>query len=72
MVLQIKNISREALDMPLDELTDRFARGDASRASEGSGLGLSIAKSLTELQHGSLSLCADGDLFKVELRFPLV
>ncbi len=72
VLITIKNISREPLNAPLDELTERFTRGDASRASEGSGLGLSIAKSLTELQHGSLSLSADGDLFKAELRFPVV
>ena len=72
LLIRIKNISREPLDMSLDELTERFARGDASRGSEGSGLGLSIAKSLTELQHGSLNLSADGDLFKVELRFSLM
>ncbi len=72
VLITIKNISSEPLNASLDELTERFTRGDASRASEGSGLGLSIAKSLTELQHGSLSLSADGDLFKAELRFPVV
>jgi len=72
VLITIKNISHEPLNAPLDELTERFTRGDASRASEGSGLGLSIAKSLTELQHGSLGLSADGDLFKAELRFPVV
>ncbi|HWS30012.1 MAG TPA: sensor histidine kinase [Clostridia bacterium] len=71
VLITVKNISREPLDAPLDELTERFTRGDASRASEGSGLGLSIAKSLTELQRGSLDLSADGDLFKAELRFPI-
>ena len=49
---------------------ERYVRGDASRSSEGSGLGLSIARSLTELQGGRLELTVDGDLFKVVLRFP--
>ena len=52
-----------------EELTERFVRGDASRSSEGSGLGLSIARSLAELQGGSLSVTVDGDLFKVTLGF---
>ena len=52
------------------ELMERFVRGDRARSGEGSGLGLSIARSLTELQHGSFSLTVDGDLFKVELVFP--
>jgi signal transduction histidine kinase len=72
VLIIIKNISREPLSASLDELTERFTRGDTSRTSEGSGLGLSIAKSLTELQHGSLNLSADGDLFKAELRFSVV
>jgi len=50
---------------------ERFVRGDASRSSEGSGLGLSIARSLTELQHGTMDIITDGDLFKVTLRFPI-
>ncbi|HWR19383.1 MAG TPA: sensor histidine kinase [Clostridia bacterium] len=72
VLITIKNISREPLNASLDELAERFTRSEASRTSEGSGLGLSIAKSLTELQHGSLSLSADGDLFKAELRLPVV
>ena len=50
---------------------ERFVRGDASRSTEGSGLGLSIAKSLTELQHGQFSISTDGDLFKAEITLPL-
>ena len=67
-----KNISRDSLNISADELMERFVRGDSSRSTEGSGLGLNIAKSLTELQHGTLSLSVDGDLFKAELRFPAV
>lgn len=68
--LSLKNISREPLNVSADELTERFVRGDASRNTEGSGLGLNIAKSLMELQKGSLVLAVDGDLFKVTLSFP--
>lgn len=68
--LSLKNISREALNISADELTERFVRGDASRNTEGSGLGLNIAQSLMELQKGSLELVVDGDLFKVVLSFP--
>ena len=53
-----------------DELTERFIRGDVSRSTEGSGLGLSIAKNLTELQGGKFELYLDGDLFKVTIVFP--
>lgn len=70
-VISFKNISREALDISTEELTERFVRGDTSRNTEGNGLGLSIAKSLTELQRGSMELSVDGDLFKVTLRFPV-
>ena len=55
-----------------EELTERFVRGDQSRTSEGNGLGLSIAKSLTELQNGTMNISVDGDLFKVTLKFPLI
>ena len=68
--VSIKNISREELNVSADELTERFVRGDASRNTEGSGLGLNIAKSLMELQKGQLQLLVDGDLFKVTLTFP--
>ena len=67
--LSIKNISREELNVTADELTERFVRGDVSRNTEGSGLGLNIAKSLMELQKGDLSLTVDGDLFKITLTF---
>ena len=68
--LSIKNISKEELNVSAEELTERFVRGDASRNTEGSGLGLNIAKSLMELQQGDLYLSVDGDLFKVVLTFP--
>ena len=70
VTLSFKNISREALNISADELMERFVRGDASRSTEGSGLGLNIAKSLMELQGGSLSLSIDGDLFKAQLILP--
>ncbi len=68
--LSVKNVSREELRYSPEELMERFVRGDASRNREGSGLGLNIAKSLMEVQHGSLELVLDGDLFKVTLIFP--
>ena len=71
VVVLFRNISNQALDFPAEELMERFVRGDTSRNTEGSGLGLSIARSLTELQGGSLSVEIDGDLFKVSLRFPV-
>jgi len=71
-VFIFKNISREALAVDVNELTERFVRGDKSRNTEGNGLGLSIAKSLTELQGGSFRITLDGDLFKVTLSFPKV
>ena len=70
MLLSIKNVSREELRYSAEELMERFVRGDASRNREGSGLGLNIAKTLMEVQHGSLQLTLDGDLFKVTLTFP--
>ena len=66
-----KNISSSQLNISSEELMERFVRGDSSRNTEGSGLGLSIAKSLTELMNGRLELCVDGDLFKVTLVFPV-
>ena len=66
----VKNISREELNISAEELTERFVRGDTSRNTEGSGLGLNIAQSLMSLQHGSLNIIVDGDLFKVILTFP--
>ena len=71
-VLTLKNISREELNISADRLLERFVRGDESRTTEGSGLGLSIAKSLTELQGGRFSLAVDGDLFKAVIRLPLI
>ncbi len=67
-----KNISKYPLNISSDELLERFTRGDSSRSTEGSGLGLSIANSLTELQGGTMSLTVDGDLFKVSLTFDAV
>ena len=69
--LWVKNISREALDVPPERLMERFVRGDESRTNQGSGLGLSIAQSLTELQHGHFSIDIDGDLFKAVAALPL-
>ena len=68
----LKNISEQPLNISADELTERFIRGDVSRSTEGSGLGLSIATSLVKMQGGILQLYLDGDLFKVELEFPRV
>ena len=69
-VFSIKNISRERLNMKPDELMERFVRGDASRTTEGSGLGLYIANNLTELMEGKFEIRLDGDLFHVEVSFP--
>ena len=70
VVISLKNISRDELNVDADELMERFVRGDVSRNTEGSGLGLNIAKSLMELQKGQLQMLVDGDLFKVTLFFP--
>ncbi|MBO4610376.1 MAG: HAMP domain-containing histidine kinase [Lachnospiraceae bacterium] len=70
--IEIKNTSKESLNMTSDELLERFTRGDSSRGSEGNGLGLSIAQSLMELMNGKLKLVVDGDLFKVILLFPRI
>ena len=69
VTFSLKNISAQPLNISADELTERFIRGDVSRNTEGSGLGLSIAKSLTELQGGEFKLYLDGDLFKVTITF---
>ena len=69
--ISFRNISKDPLNISGDELMERFVRGDSSRNTEGSGLGLSIAKSLTEVQKGKLDIQIDGDLFKVRLAFPL-
>lgn len=68
--ITFKNISEYRLNISSEELMERFVRGDSSRNTEGSGLGLSIAESLTQLMQGTLELCVDGDLFKVILKFP--
>lgn len=68
--LSIKNISREPLNIPAQRLMERFVRGEESRTTEGSGLGLSIARSLTELQGGQFELAVDGDLFKASVTLP--
>jgi len=68
-VVSFKNISQQQLNIPVEELLERFVQGDGSRSGGGSGLGLSIAESLTELMKGKLKLSLDGDLFKVEMWF---
>ena len=68
VIVSFKNISAYELNMPVDELMERFKRGDESRSSEGNGLGLAIAKSLMEIQGGVLVLNIDGDLFKAEIK----
>ncbi len=72
LTVTFKNISKEPLNVSAEELMERFVRGDASRNTEGSGLGLSIARSLTELMGGSFALAIDGDLFKAQISFPLM
>ena len=72
VTISIKNISRDVLATDADDLTERFVQGDASRSSEGSGLGLNIAKSLTELQGGTFRVHCDGDLFRVDISLPAV
>ena len=66
----IKNTSRDELNISSDELMERFVRGDSSRHTEGSGLGLNIAKSLTELMSGEFDIQIDGDLFKAMIILP--
>ena len=68
--VSVKNISRQQMNIRPEELTERFIRGDSSRTTEGSGLGLSIAKSLVQVQGGNLEILLDGDLFKVKITFP--
>lgn len=69
IAMSVKNISKERLNISSDELMQRFVRGDKARYTEGSGLGLSIAKSLTELQGGTFNIYIDGDLFKVVIEW---
>ena len=71
-VFAIKNISKEKLNIAPDELTERFVRGDNSRTTDGSGLGLSIARSFAELQNGIFNIEIDGDMFKAIVKLPLV
>ena len=70
VLFSVKNTSKAPLNLSADELKERFVRGDSSRTTEGSGLGLSIAESLTALQGGKMEILIDGDLFKVTLIFP--
>ena len=70
VTVSIKNISKDALNIPAEELMERFVRGDSSRHTEGSGLGLNIAQSLVHLQKGKFSLEIEGDLFKAFIKFP--
>ena len=70
VILSVKNISREPLNVSAERLMERFVRGEESRSGEGSGLGLSIARSLTELQGGTFELAVDGDLFKAVVTLP--
>ena len=70
VLFSMKNMSENPLNINADELTERFIRGDISRSTEGSGLGLSIAKNLTEMQGGTFTVYVDGDLFKVMIEFP--
>ena len=71
-IFSFRNTSKAMLNVSTDELMERFVRGDSSRSTEGNGLGLSIAKSLTELQNGKMDIIIDGDLFKVILKFPII
>ena len=71
-LVTLRNISREPLNISGEALLERFVRGDRSRSTEGNGLGLAIAQSLTQLQGGTLTLAVDGDLFKVTLAFDAV
>ena len=68
--ISMKNVSATELDFDVDEITDRFVRGDSSRNTEGSGLGLAIAKSFVELQHGTLKISTEADLFKADIILP--
>ena len=72
VIFTIKNMSEQTLNVSPDELMERFVRGDSSRTTEGSGLGLSIARNLAKLMDGTLEITVDGDLFKVQVAFPEV
>ena len=71
-VIEIKNISKDRLNISAEELMQRFVRGDKSRTTEGSGLGISIAQNLTELQNGKFEQTLDGDLYKVIIEFDMI
>ncbi len=72
VTIELKNISQDKLNISVDELMQRFVRGDSARTTEGSGLGISIARSLTELQKGKFNIYLDGDLFKVVIEFKII
>ena len=72
VTISFKNVSRDELNISPDELMERFVRGDASRHTEGSGLGLSIARSLVQLQGGTFGLAIDADLFRADITFDLL
>ena len=69
VIFEIKNVSEHPLNIRAEELTERFIRGDVSRSTEGSGMGLSIAQNLVNLQHGTFDIYLDGDLFKITITF---
>ena len=71
VIIFIRNISASPLNFNAKELTERFVRGEASRTTEGAGLGLSITQSLSEIQGGRLEITSDGDVFKVAVKMPL-
>ena len=70
VIMTFRNISKSPLNISSDELMERFVRGDSSRNTEGSGLGLNIAQSLTSLMNGNMAIQIDGDLFKAIVSFP--
>ena len=72
VTISFKNVSRDELNISPDELMERFVRGDTSRHTEGSGLGLSIARSLVQLQGGTFGLAIDADLFRADITFDLL
>ncbi|MBP3293268.1 MAG: sensor histidine kinase, partial [Clostridia bacterium] len=71
-IVSFKNISRDTLNVETEDLLERFVRGDTSRHSEGSGLGLNIALSLCDRMNGKLTLACDGDLFRADVEFEIL